>query len=65
MEGIYKALKCLNEWDKGSFELVSKSSLRDDYELKYNNKRIVSGPLYQVGYYIAGIYAYLKIKLGE
>ena len=65
MEGIFKAIKCLNEWDNGKFVLTPKSALRDDFELKYNDKKIVSGNLERIGYYVAGIYAYLKIKSGE
>ena len=43
MDVIFKVIKCLNDWDDGKFVLIPKSALKDDFELKYNDKKIVSG----------------------
>ena len=49
----------------GIFELYPLSPMRDDWALTFDGRRIVSGEVEKVGYYVAGIYAYLKLRKGE
>jgi hypothetical protein len=60
---VKTAVDLLNELQKdGIFELFPLSPLKDDWVLTYQGKRIVSGEVEKVGYYVAGIYAYLKLR---
>lgn len=60
------AVDICNELQKdGIFELFPLSALKDDWALTYQGKRIVSGEVEKVGYYVAGIYAYLKLRRNE
>lgn len=63
---VKTAVDILNQMQRdGIFELFPLSALRDDFALTFNGKRIVSGEVERVGYYVAGIYAYLKLRRGE
>jgi hypothetical protein len=60
---VKTAIDLCNELQKdGIFELFPLSALKDDWALTYQGKRIVSGEVEKVGYYVAGIYAYLKLR---
>ena len=60
---VKTAVDLLNELQHdGIFELFPLSALKDDWALTYQGKRIVSGEVEKVGYYVAGIYAYLKLR---
>ena len=60
---VQSAITKVNELqDDGTFEVKSRSSLVDDYELLFNGKLITFGKLETIGYYLAGIYAYLKLR---
>ena len=63
---VKTAVDLLNQMQHdGIFELFPLSALRDDFALTYEGKRIVSGEVEKVGYYVAGIYAYLKLRRGD
>jgi hypothetical protein len=63
---VKTAVDLCNELQKdGIFELFPLSALKDDWALTYQGKRIVSGEVEKVGYYVAGIYAYLKLRRNE
>lgn len=63
---VKTAVDLLNELQHdGIFELFPLSALKDDWALTYQGKRIVSGEVEKVGYYVAGIYAYLKLRRNE
>lgn len=53
---------CNQMQSDGIFELFPLSALQDNWALTYQGKRIVSGEIEKVGYYVAGIYAYLKLR---
>jgi hypothetical protein len=63
---VKTAVDICNELQKdGIFELYPISPMRDDWALTFDGRRIVSGEVEKVGYYVAGIYAYLKLRKGE
>ena len=63
---VKKAVDICNELQKdGIFELWPNSALKDEWCFTFEGERIVSGAIETVGFYVAGIYAYLKLKKGE